>query len=102
MFRLAGEIQAKARGFARRFSESYPSSLQSSASRKAQEIGRRALGELLEAIVAFQKERRMGVLKKVIFARAFQDELRKLGYAPALVRTVMTEMLSKLAFATKQ
>ena len=98
---LAGDVQAKAHGFARKFSESFPSSLESSTSRKAQEIGRRAFAELLEEIVMFQRKRRIGLVRKVLFARAFQNEMRNLGYSPSLIRQVTSEVLSKLAFATK-
>lgn len=98
---LSGGVEEKAREFVRHFSESFPSSLESSTSRKAQEIGRRAFLELLEKAVAFQKAQRMGIFRKVLFARAFQQEMRILGYTPAFVRQVTSEVLSKIAFALK-
>jgi hypothetical protein len=99
---LGGNIVARAQEFATRFADSFPSSLESSTSRKAQEMARRALGELIEQIVTFQRSRRMGILKKIVFARAFQEEMRKLGYSPAFIRQVTSDVLSKLAFAMKQ
>ena len=62
----------------------------------------RALGVLIEQVVIFQRSHRMGILKKIVFARAFQEEMRKLGYSPAFIRQVTSDVLSKLAFATKQ
>jgi len=99
---LAGDVVAKAHEFAGRFADSFPSSLESSTSRKAQDMARRALGELIEQVVTFQRSRRMGILKKIVFAREFQEEMRKLGYSPAFIRQVTSDVLSKLAFAMKQ
>jgi hypothetical protein len=99
---LAGDVVARAHEFAGSFADSFPSSLESSTSRKAQDMARRALGELIEQIVTFQRSRRMGILKKIVFARAFQDEMRKLGYSPTYIRQVTSDVLAKLAFAMKQ
>ena len=99
---LAGDVVARAHEFAGGFADSFPSSLESSSSRKAREMAGRALGELVEHVVTFQRSRRMGILKKIVFARAFQEEMRKLGYSPAFIRQVTSEVLSKLAFAMKQ
>jgi len=99
---LAGDVVARAREFAAGFADSFPASLESSTSRKAQDMARRALGDLIEQVVTFQRSRRMGILKKIFFARAFQEEMRKLGYSPAFIRQVTSDVLSKLAFAMKQ
>ncbi len=99
---LAGDVVARAKEFAGGFADSFPSSLESSTSRKARDMAGRALGELIDQVVAFQRSRRMGILRKVVFARAFQDEMRKLGYSPAFIRQVTSDVLSKLAFAMKQ
>ena len=99
---LAGDVVARAREFAAGFADSFPASLESSTSRKAQDMARRALGDLIEQVVTFQRSRRMGIHKKNFFARAFQEEMRKLGYSPAFIRQVTSDVLSKLAFAMKQ
>ena len=99
---LAGDVVARAREFAGRFADSFPSSLESSTSRKARDMAGRALGELIDQVVTFQRNRRMGILNKIFFARAFQDEMRKLGYSPAFIRQITSDVLSKLAFAMKQ
>ena len=99
---LAGDTGARAQEFADRFADSFPSSLESSTSRKARDMAGRALGELIEQVVTFQRSRRMGILKKIFFARAFQEEMRKLGYSPAFIRQITSDVLSKLTFATKQ
>ena len=99
---LAGDVVAGAQEFAGRFADSFPSSLESSTSRKARDMAGRALGELIAQVVTFQRSRRMGIFKKIVFARAFQEEMRKLGYSPAFIRQVTSDVLSKLAFAMKQ
>ena len=99
---LGGDVVARAQEFAGGFADSFPSSLESSTSRKAQDMARRALGDLIERVVTFQRIRRMGILRKIVFARAFQDEMRKLGFSPAFIRQVTSDVLSKLAFAMKQ
>jgi hypothetical protein len=99
---LGGDVVAKAQEFAGGFGDSFPSSLESSTSRKAQDMARRALGDLIEQVITFQRSRHMGILKKVVFARAFQEEMRRLGYSPAFIRQVTSDVLAKLAFAMKQ
>jgi hypothetical protein len=94
-------VDRDARTLARRFANAFPSALEGSTSRKSNEIRTRAMEELLASVTAFQKERRIGLLKRIIFARSFQDELKEERYSGSLIRQITGDVLSRITFADK-
>lgn len=98
---LSGGTDEVARKLACGFSATYPASLEGMTNRKSTDLRDRAIVSLLSGAVAFQKEHRMGVLRKILFARAIQGELKGAGYSPVFIRQLMSEVLAKVAFANR-
>jgi hypothetical protein len=88
-----------ARELAQGFIKDFPSSMEAMTGRKAQEMKLRAVQSLARAVTEFQQQRRIGIFSRIIFARAFQAELKGAGYSSILVRQLMADVLSHLSFA---
>ncbi len=52
-----------------------------------------AIRQLCEAAQRFRATRRLGIIARARFAKALQDELKALGYAPDTVSRVTTAVL---------
>jgi hypothetical protein len=96
---LTNGADEAARTLAREFSSSFPASMEQMKGRKAVELRDRAIIKLLDDAIALQRARKMGILRKIIFARVFQSELAKAGYSNEIVRPLISELLSKVTFA---
>lgn len=84
---LAGDIAA-----------GFPPSLQQLSGRKALEMFKRTTDQLQVKVKTVQQEQRMGLIRRVVFARTLQNELTRLGYEGALVRQIMSQVLTALTF----
>lgn len=79
----------------------FPPSLQQLSGRKAIEMFKRTADQLQLKVKAIQEEHRMGLVRRIVFARTLQKELGRLGYQGALVRQLMTHALTALTFARR-
>jgi len=79
----------------------FPPSLQGLSGRKAVDMFQRTLIQLRLRAQAIQKEERMGLIRRIIFARALQKEFVSLGYKGPLVRHLMSEALTALAVGNR-
>lgn len=98
---LTGGADEQARKLCAEFAQGFPAAMEAMSNRKSIELRDRAIVGLLHEAMALQREKRMGMLRKIIFARRFQAELNKAGYSPAFVRQLMSELLAKVAFANR-
>lgn len=98
---LTGGAHEAAVNLAREFETSYPASMEAMKGRKALDMRDRAIIKLLDDAIALQRARKMGVLRKIIFARVFQASLIKAGYSNEIIRPLMSELLSKVTFASR-
>ena len=100
------DIEKAATGVANEFVLNFPPALLAAASgsagesekvRQRQEV---ALRKLVGDVERYQKTARLGVFKKVLFARAFQRQLKGLGFPGHFIRTVTSRALAAIAFAS--
>lgn len=98
---LAGGADEAARTLAGEFETSFPASMEQMRGRKAIEMRDRAIIKLLDDAITLQRSRKMGIVRKTIFARVFQAELAKAGYSNEIIRPLMAELLSKVTFASR-
>jgi len=96
---LSGNVTEAAVRLAQEMSRTYPASMEDLPGKKPAELRHRALVQLLTEGVFFQQTQRMGLLRKIFFARAFQKEMGQLGYSPMLTRQILSELLAKISFA---
>ncbi|MCX7152635.1 MAG: hypothetical protein NT115_08955 [Proteobacteria bacterium] len=99
---LTGDATEIAHRLAGEYAAAFPSSLEGSQSRKAEDIRARTTRKLLEDVVSMQKDKRMGILKRIAFARGFQHSLAESGYSDKLIRELTADVLAKLTFAPRQ
>lgn len=99
---LTGDAAQTAARLSAEFCSAFPASLEGSQSRKAEEIRSRATKKLLDDVDAMQQDKRMGILKRIAFARSFQRSLVSAGYSDKLIREITADVLAKLTFATKR
>ncbi len=92
-----------ARSLARQFATAFPPALAlsaGSAETSATDRQRdKALQRLLLDAAAYQAKEKIGVLRKILFARSFQQEMRTLGFPGSEIRSVTSELLARLAFS---
>lgn len=98
---LSGGAESAARTLAQTFCEQFPASMEAMKGRKTLEIRDRAIIRLLDEAIALQRERRMGILRKILFIRAFQAALVDAGYSDDMVRPLVSELSSKITFANR-
>lgn len=98
---LTGGANEAAVNLAHAFETSFPASMEQMKGRKALEMRDRAIIKLLDDAIALQRTRKMGILRKIIFARVFQASLVKAGYSNEIIRPLMSELLSKVTFASR-
>ena len=51
-----------------------------------------------QRVSAFQKTARLGIVRRIIFSRILQRELRALGYDAEILRLIMVEVMVALSF----
>lgn len=98
---MFAKTRQAAKDLAQQVTTDFPPSLQELSGRKAVDMFHRASGELRRRAQALQKEERMGLLRRIVFARAFQKELVRLGYHGVLVRNLMSETLMALTLGSR-
>lgn len=98
---LAKGASEAASKLAQEFASGFPASMEKMQGRKAVDIRDRAIIKLLDEAIALQRTQKMGILRKIVFARTFQAELVKAGYTNEIIRPLMSELLSKVTFASR-
>lgn len=96
---LAAEASEAAARLAREFAAAFPPTLEGSMSRKAEDIRGRALKKLLDDAGALQRERPMGLLRRIVFGRVFQKTMAGAGFSGSLIRSVTADVLARITFA---
>lgn len=97
------EVEKEAQLVANQFAIDFPPSRLASASSKHGSIDSQAGKAILNAEKEsgrYQRASRLGVIKKVIFARAFQRQMKSLGYTGASIRTVTAKVLAAMSCAS--
>lgn len=84
-------IDEAASRLARQFSESCPPTPERGRDLEKRMAG--ALNDLYEGARQFRSECHLGVLNRARYAKAFQDELTRLGYPPDVVTKVTTALV---------
>ncbi len=79
----------------------FPPSLQGLSGRKAVDMFQRASAQLRQRAQALQKEERMGLVRRIVFAHTLQKEFVRVGYQGALIRNLMSEMLMALTLGNR-
>jgi hypothetical protein len=90
-----------ARALARQFAMAFPPALAlgTTSADAADRQRAKALQRLLLDAAAYQTREKIGVIRKVLFARSFQQEMRTLGFPGSEIRSITSELLSRLAFS---
>jgi len=79
----------------------FPPSLQNLTGRKALEMYQRTATKLRRDVLANQKSERLGLIRRIVFARTLQRELVSLGYHGAIVKQLISEVLTALTFGDR-
>lgn len=80
--------------------QAFPSTLEPMSGRKTLDMRNKAMQALLEQAIAMQRNERLGILSRIVFARNFQNHLKTAGYSSAFIRQTTAEVLSKITFAS--
>jgi len=86
---------------ARQVAIDFPPTLQGLSGRKAVDMFQRTAGQLRQRAEAIQKVENMGLIRRIVFARTLQQEFVSIGYDGALVKRLMSEALTALAFSNR-
>ncbi len=98
---MFAKTRQAAKALAQQVTTDFPPSLQELSGRKAVDLFQRASAQLRQRAQALQKEERMGLVRRIVFARALQKELVSRGYHGTLVRSLMSETLMALTLGNR-
>lgn len=98
---MFAKTRQAAKELAQQVTTDFPPSLQELSGRKAIDMFQRASAQLRQRAQALQKEERMGLVRRIVFARSLQKELVRLGYHGTLIRNLMSETLMALTLGNR-
>ncbi len=98
---MFASTRESAKTLAKQISTKFPPALQQMAGKKTQDMFSRAVVELQVGVQQLQATEKMGLIRRVVFARSLQNELLRVGYEGILVRQLMAQVISSLTFVGK-
>ncbi|MCX7175587.1 MAG: hypothetical protein NT159_17000 [Proteobacteria bacterium] len=94
---MFAKTRQTATDLARQVATDFPPTLQGLSGRKALDMFQRTASQLRLRAQEIQNVEKMGLIRRIVFARTLQKELVSVGYEGALVKRLMSEALTAIA-----